>query len=163
MTIDSPESRVSDFDFIIGSWNVHHRRLDERLSGCTHWTEFEGTSTTRKVLGEAGNLEDNVLAMPDETYHAVALRSFDTHTQEWSIWWLDGRNPGRLDPPVVGKFANGTGLFFANDVLNGRPIRVRFTWSIPEPDRPRWEQAFSDDDGASWETNWTMTFERPLR
>jgi hypothetical protein len=29
-----------------------------------------------------------------------------------------------------------------------------------DPANPRWEQAFSDDAGKSWETNWTMDFRR---
>jgi hypothetical protein len=73
---------------------------------------------------------------------------------------LGGRNPGTLDVPVVGQFANGKGVFFADDVLNGKPIKVRFTWSTPNSDQPLWEQAFSADAGATWETNWTMTFTR---
>ena len=76
----------SDFDFIIGSWSVNHRRLNERLAGCTEWTEFEGTSATQKTLGGFGNLEDNFLSLPDGPYRAVALRSFDTTTKQWSIW-----------------------------------------------------------------------------
>jgi hypothetical protein len=105
-------------------------------------------------------LEDNYLVLPEGPYRAVALRSFNSATQKWSIWWLDGRNPGQIDTPVVGQFSNGKGVFFADDVLNGRPIQIRFTWSVPEPDRPQWEQAFSVDSGATWESNWRMIFTR---
>ncbi len=160
MTTQSVSSAPTDFDFIIGSWRVKHRRLKERLAGCTEWVEFDGDSSTRKILGGFGNLEDNYLALPEGAYRAVALRSFNSATKQWSIWWLDGRNPGEIDTPVVGQFANGRGLFYADDVLNGRSIRMRFTWSVPESDNPRWEQAFSADAGATWETNWTMTFTR---
>ena len=153
----------ADFDFIIGHWSVDHRRLNERLAGCTEWTAFTGTSTTQKILGGFGNLEDNFLSLPDGPYRAVALRSFDTTTKQWSIWWLDDRDPGKIDTPVVGQFSNGVGTFYANDVLNGKPIKIRFLWSIPEPDRPRWEQAFSADAGQTWETNWTMDFTRCIQ
>ena len=55
----------------------------------------------------------------------------------WSIWWLDGRNPGRLDPPVVGGFKDGIGTFIADDTFDGRPILVRFLWSdITDHDVP---------------------------
>jgi hypothetical protein len=150
----------NDFDFVIGSWNVRHRRLKERLAHCTEWIEFPGTSETRKVLGGLGNVEDNLLELPDGTYRAVALRSFNPVEKAWAIWWLDGRAPWSLDAPVIGTFAAGIGLFHADGVFNRKPIRIRFTWTQITPDVLRWEQAFSPDAGATWETNWTMDFTR---
>lgn len=147
-----------DFDFIIGDWKVHHRRLNDRLVSCTEWTEFTGTSVTRKVLQGMGNLEDNVLDFPEGIVRALALRSFDASTQTWAIWWLDGRSPHHLDVPVKGGFTGDTGIFFADDTLSGKPIKVRFTWRKNLGGNPTWEQAFSPDVGASWETNWTMQF-----
>jgi hypothetical protein len=88
------------------------------------------------------------------------LRAFDAATGLWSIWWLDGRDPHRLDPPMVGGFDDGLGTFFADDLFEGRPIRVRFLWRVADPQSPRWEQAFSIDGGEKWETNWTMDFAR---
>lgn len=153
-------SGADDFDFIIGDWRVHHHRLEQRLVDCNRWAAFGGTSSTRKILGGLGNIEDNTIDLPDVAYRAAAIRSFDPATGLWSIWWLDGRQPHRLDVPVVGRFEHGTGLFYADDTLDGTPIKVRFTWSAIDADTPRWEQAFSDDRGETWETNWTMDFVR---
>lgn len=147
-----------DFDFVIGDWAVKHRRLKQRLQGCNEWIEFEGESSTRRTLGGFGNLEDNLLHFPQGSFHAVALRSYNRESKKWSIWWLDGRFPDALDVPVVGEFHDGVGRFFANDVLIGVPIVVRFTWVASNANQPRWVQAFSADNGISWETNWTMTF-----
>ena len=155
--------RAADFDFIIGDWNVRHRRLNARLAGCTEWTEFAGTCSTRKILGGAGNVEDNLFFMAEGQVRAAALRAFDRATQSWSIWWLDGRAPHRLDVPVVGGFEDGIGFFRADDTLDGRPIQIRFTWRANAGGAPEWEQAFSGDDGTTWETNWTMRFERAAR
>ncbi len=105
-------------------------------------------------------MDDNVLEMPAGTYRAVTIRSFNPKEGTWSIWWLDSRNPGSLDVPVVGRFSNGVGTFLADDSLNGKPIQVRFEWILTRPDKPRWEQAFSPDAGKTWETNWTMDFTR---
>jgi hypothetical protein len=88
----------------------------------------------------------------------VTLRAFDPRSLTWSIWWLDGRDPGRLDTPMVGAFQGGVGQFFADDQFEGRPVRVRFLWRPSAA--PRWEQAFSPDGGVSWETNWIMDFTR---
>jgi hypothetical protein len=91
---------------------------------------------------------------------AAAIRSFDPQTKTWAIWWLDGRAPHNLDVPVVGGFTGVTGVFLANDSLDGKPIKVRFIWNTNPGRNPTWEQAFSGDDGVSWETNWVMEFER---
>lgn len=116
--------------------------------------------STQKVLGGFGNIEDNLLRLPEGEYRAIAVRSFNPQTGQWFIWWLDGRFPGRIDVPVAGRFENGIGTFYADDTLNGAPIRIRFIWSTRNPKNPRWEQAFSADGGVTWETNWTMEFSR---
>ncbi len=148
---------VSDFDFLVGSWRVHHRRLKERLAGSHDWIEFEGTCVMQKILDGAGNMDENFLDFPGNAYNAVTLRTYDAAETTWSIWWFDGRNPSHLDPPVVGGFKNGVGTFYAEDTLRGKPIRVRFLWTNLTT-QPHWEQAFSEDGGKTWETNWTMEF-----
>ena len=151
---------ISDFDFEFGKWQVHHRRLKERLLGCDDWEEFNGTSETRPVLGGSGNIEDNFLELPSGFYRAIAIRAFDVETQTWAIWWLSANDPHQLEVPVIGRFENGTGTFFAADILRGDPVSVRFLWLKTDTATPRWEQAMSSDDGATWETNWTMDFTR---
>jgi hypothetical protein len=156
-TRDTPSD---DFDFFMGNWRVRHRRLKDRLSGCTIWQEFSGTSVCRKILGGWGNLDDNEIDLPGGAYRAVTLRAYDPAQALWSIWWLDGRHPTRLDTPVVGRFVSGIGTFYADDTLAKKPIRVRFLWSHITPASCRWEQAFSPDGGAFWEVNWVMEFQR---
>src|SRR6266568_6051892 len=51
------------------------------------------------------------------------------------------------------------GSFTPALTFQGRPIVVRFIWSRVTTGAPRWEQAFSADGGATWETNWIMDFE----
>lgn len=139
---------------------MQHRRLKERLAGCDDWEEFTGTTSVRPILGGNGNIEDNEIHFPDATYRAIALRSFDAKTGKWAIWWLDARHPHTLDVPVIGGFEGHVGTFLARDTLRGEPIIVRFRWFRLGADQARWEQAFSPDDGATWETNWVMQFER---
>lgn len=152
---------AQDFDFLHGPWRVDHRRLRERLRACTDWDHFDGTCTVHPLLDGQGNVDDNLLHLPGGRYRAATLRAHDPRTGRWSIWWLDGRHPDRLDVPVVGRFENGVGTFFADDTLDGRPIRVRFCWSDTQTASPHWEQAFSADGGLTWEVNWTMRFHRP--
>lgn len=147
----------NDFNFLIGSWRVHHRRLRERLANNDEWIEFDGTCAVQKILGGAGTLDEYMLDFPGDAYRAVALRTYDAARRQWLIWWIDGRTPGHLAPPVIGGFKEGVGTFYGEDTLRGKPIRVRFFWTNLTS-RPHWEQAFSEDGGKTWETNWTMEF-----
>ena len=165
MSDESGEPRVTggvrhDWDFLVGRWTVRHRRLKARLAGSTEWEEFNGTSTLWLTLGGEGTVDDNVLELPSGTYRAVGIRAFDPKTNQWSIWWLDARYPTTLDPPVRGGFKDGVGTFLGDDTLNGRPIKVRFRWSQITAASAQWDQAFSPDGGATWETNWVMDFTR---
>ena len=161
MQLSKIAAGVHDFDFLVGTWRVQHRQLKQRLAGSVDWIEFGGTTVAQPLMGGAANFDDNLLELPDGAYRAVTLRSFDAKTQQWSIWWLDGRTPlGPLDPPVRGGFQNGIGTFYADDSFAGKPIRVRFIWSCIAESSCQWQQAFSSDQGLNWETNWIMRFTR---
>jgi hypothetical protein len=84
----------------------------------------------------------------------MSFRFFDPATREWSIYWADSRRPGLLDLARDRLVRRRHGRLRGRRHVQGKPIRVRFTWSRVTTDSPRWEQAFSDDDGETWETNW---------
>jgi len=147
-----------DFDFLMGRWTIHNRRLRRRLAGSTEWEEFESSCVARPLPGGLGN-EDELRIADAGGYVGMSFRFFNPATQRWAIHWADSRR-GVLDPPVVGAFVDGTGTFEGEDSFEGRPILVRFVWSRTRTEAPRWEQAFSDDGGETWETNWFMDFAR---
>jgi hypothetical protein len=149
---------VRDFDFWMGAWRVRNRRLRERLKGSTRWDEFEATVVARPLLGGAGN-EDVYRTDFGGGFTGMSFRFFDRTARRWSIYWADSRR-GTLDPPVVGGFDGDVGIFEGEDSFEGRPIRVRFLWSGVTTPTPRWEQAFSEDGGETWETNWVMEMRR---
>jgi hypothetical protein len=151
------EPGARDFDFWIGSWKVHNRRLRRRLAGSEDWDEFEATSTARLLLDGLGN-EDEFRTDYDGGFIGMSFRFFDPVKKQWAIYWADTRRCGELDPPVFGSFDGDTGVFHGEDVFEGRPILVRFIWSGVTTRTPRWEQAFSEDGGRIWETNWIMDF-----
>jgi len=151
---------MHDFDFLLGRWMVQHRRLKSRLTHCVDWESFAGTCEARPILGGQGNVDDNVLALPDGLYRASSIRIFNPATGDWAIWWFDARYPTKLDPPVIGSFQDGVGTFYSDDQWNGCPIRVRYLWSDITAAAARWQQAFSGDGGNNWETNWVMEFRR---
>ncbi len=152
-----------DFDFLLGSWRVHNRRRARPLAGCEEWQEFEASLHARPILSGLGHLDEFwAPVLPDGgSLHGCALRLFDPALRSWSDWWSSSRQPGRLGPPIVGGFTDGRGTFHGADVLDGRPIRVRYEWTEIEASSARWEQAFTHHEGGTWETNWIMTLFRP--
>ena len=97
-----------DFDFIVGRWNVHHRRLRERLKGCVDWDEFDGTTEDRSIVGGLGNIGEASLALNSTPLVATSLRLFDPQTRQWSVYFTNSQQ-GVLSPPMSGGFAHGRG------------------------------------------------------
>jgi hypothetical protein len=147
-----------DFDFLVGSWDGRHRRLRKALAGCDEWDEIASSTTCWSVFGGAANIDE--VTVPDLGFSGLTVRLLDPVARTWSLWWVNSKN-GQMDPPpVTGSFADGVGRFYCDQLLEGRPIRCRYTWSEITPTSARWDQAFSVDDGQTWETNWTTWFTR---
>ena len=150
---------VTDFDFWIGRWNIRHERLKERLRGSTEWETFEGFAEARQLPGGVGNVDHCDLGAWRPGLVGVTVRLFDRANDRWSIHWVVNAR-GVFDPPLIGAFDGGVGIFEGDDQHEGTPVRVRFRWTHETPRTSRWEQAFSADGGASWETNWIMNMTR---
>ena len=155
----SVESSANDFDFWNGTWHGRNRRLRERLAGCEEWDEFEGICVARPLLAGLGNM-DEFRTDYNGGLVGLSLRFFDPKTRLWSIYWTDTGRSGLLEPPVVGSFSDGVGVFECDDTFDGRPIVVRYVWSDMTATTARWEQSFSADAGETWETNWTVEHRR---
>src|SRR6185503_529368 len=150
---------VRDFDFLIGKWNIRNSRLKERLAGSTDWEEFDATSDAQLLPGSLGNMDVYSADAWRPGFIGFTTRIYDPKAERWSIYWVDNARFA-VDPPVVGSFCDGVGIFEGDDQHEGTPVRVRFTWTHPTPSTARWEQAFSADGGATWETNWIMNMAR---
>ena len=151
---------ASDFDFQRGEWQVRHR---VKRSSDEAWIEFSGTCRNRMLIDGSANVEEHTFIRSAGITYGIALRAYDSKAGEWAIWWVDSRDPhGMLDPPVKGRFENGVGTFHSNYMADRQPMRLRFVWSHISADSARWEQAISSDDGETWNTNWTMEFERSV-
>jgi hypothetical protein len=143
-----------DFDFELGTWNIHLKKLMRPLTGSTTWVEFDGSSVTRKVWDGRAQLEqfetDSSIAGHIE---GLTLRMYNPQSHEWRLYWANNKN-GIMDPPQIGEFKNGRGEFYAQDILNGKSILIRFVWSNTTTITPHFEQSFSEDGGKTWEVNW---------
>jgi hypothetical protein len=150
-----------DFDFLFGSWNVHNRYLKARLRHSTEWVEFDARSQVESLLDGFGHLDRYSAVRDGSPFEGITLRLFDPATGEWSIHWADTGRARTLLPPMVGRFTGGVGEFHGDEMVDGKRVACRFLWTRPTATSAQWEQAFSDDGGKTWETNWIMTFTRP--
>jgi hypothetical protein len=154
-----------DFDFLVGSWKFHLKRLKRRLAGSTDWVEFDGTTICRKVLDGRAEVEEMNVVSADKLIHiqGLALRLYNPESHQWSIYWANAADGVLEQNPMVGQFSNGRGEFYNQQIYEGRAIYARFFWSGVTTDSPHFEQAFSTDGGKTWETNWItdQTKEKP--
>jgi len=157
---DAARATKHDFDFIFGSWRIHNRLLKERLRHSAEWIEFEATSEVTPLLDGFGHLDRYSAIRDGAPFEGITLRLFDPTTGMWSIHWADTVRARTLLPPMVGRFIGGVGEFYGDEYVDSKKVLCRFRWTRPKPDGPQWEQAFSDDGGKTWKTNWIMVFSR---
>lgn len=149
----TPGDGQADFDWEIGTWKTELRRLAEPLSGSRDWIEYTGTSVVRKVLDGRANLVELRVQGPDGKIEGASLRLFNPHSGQWGLHYTSARN-GTLTRPVHGGFRDGRGEFYGQEDLDGKIVLVRFLISRITADSARFEQAYSEDGGRTWETNW---------
>jgi hypothetical protein len=145
-----------DFDFEIGTWRTDLRRLLHPLTGSIAWVEYKGTSVVRKVWNGRANRLELKADGPAGHFEGLSLGLYNPESHQWSLNFANA-NGGGLSQPTIGDFKNGRGEFFDQETLNGRAILVRFVISDITSDSCRFEQAFSDDGGKTWEVNWIAT------
>src|SRR5258708_2210655 len=99
--VAAPTSSRNDFDFLVGRWKMHNRRLNKRLEGCKDWTEFESSDENSKILSGTADMDTySTTKMPGldgKPFEGVTLRLFNPKTKLWSIYWV-ASNVSVLDP-----------------------------------------------------------------
>jgi hypothetical protein len=142
-----------DFDFELGSWKIHLKRLVHPLTGSTIWVEFDGTSVTRKVWDGRADLEQFETDGAAGHIEGLTLRTYNPQSRQWSLYWANSKD-GAVGIPTVGEFRNGVGEFYDQEPINGRAVLVRFVWSRITQNSAHFGQSFSEDGGKTWEVNW---------
>ena len=142
-----------DFDFNIGTWNTHIKRLQHPLTGSNTWVELNGTVVVQKVWNGRAQIEEIEADGPTGHFEGLTLFLYNPQSHQWSQNFASSGD-GTLSVPTVGEFKNGRGEFFDQEPFNGRTILVRVVWSNVTPNSHQFEQSFSDDGGKTWEMNW---------
>jgi hypothetical protein len=155
-------SNAADFDFLVGHWLVHNRRLRERLAApaCTEWDSFPALLTLHKTLLGMANIERYQAELNGEPFEGMALRLFDPAQKLWTIYWISANAPRMDQHPVVGSFDGNLGRFYARHCHPDADRIVLYQWDKTDPAQPIWSQAISIDEGQSWEWNWTMVLSK---
>jgi hypothetical protein len=150
----TPRDGQHDFDFEIGTWKVHLKKLQHPLTGSTTWIEFDGTVAARAVWDGRANFDEFEADSPSGHVEGLTLRLYNPQAHQWSLYWADPKDGTFSGPPQVGEFKNGIGEFYCQDTYNGRMILIRYVWSAITPNSAHFEQSFSTDGGKIWEVNW---------
>src|SRR6266436_7301495 len=103
-----------DFDFLIGDWKAHVKRLPDRLVGSSHWIEYDGISNHKKLLDSNANFEEFDVQNRAQGLRikAQTLRLYNPDTHQWSIYLIDLDKGSLPMPPVVGEFTGHRGEFY---------------------------------------------------
>jgi hypothetical protein len=142
-----------DFDFEIGAWKTHLRRLVHPLTNSNSWVEYDGTTGVSRIWNGKANLVELEADGPGGHFQGLNLRLYNPQSHQWSLNFANS-NDGTLTQPTIGEFKNGRGEFFDQETFNGRAVFVRFVISDITSNSCRFEQSFSDDGGKTWEVNW---------
>lgn len=110
---------MHDFDYFVGAWATHQRRLKVRGVNSIDWEEFPGNLCMSLYLDGMATVDE--LYLPTKHSAGLTLRTFDPEKRQWFIYWVSSAT-GKLDPvPVVGGFEGNRGEFYAEDQDKGRP------------------------------------------
>ncbi|HEV2110982.1 MAG TPA: hypothetical protein VGT99_06495 [Gammaproteobacteria bacterium] len=146
-----------DFDFEMGKWKMHNRRLLQPLTGSVTWVEFDSYSVGSQLPGGIGNQDVYRTDYYKKGFVGLTYRLYDPRTGLWSIYWVDNLSiQGAFVDPVAGKFTGNTGVFEGPFTFKGKPALERYTWTVNPKGSAitaHFEQAFSADGGKTWETN----------
>lgn len=152
-TVPGGESGQHDFDWQFGTWKIDMSRLQQPLTGSTSWTELHGTVVVQKVWDGRANLAEITADGPSGHLEFLSLRVFNPRSQQWTLYFAKSTS-GMLGTPEVGEFHDGRGEFYAQEPYRGRMILLRFVFADIGSGSSHDEQAFSQDGGKTWETNW---------
>ncbi len=157
--LEEPNDGRKDFDFLLGKeWKVLNKVRSQRLKGNEQWQEFEATLVDgRKIVGGMGNIDKFSGDRQGRYFVGNSIRIFSPADSIWTIYWVDNLST-KLTYQVKGKFNQGVGTFFGEELYEGKMVKMRFIWNNISNSSARWEQAYWDELRQQWEVNWIMEF-----
>jgi hypothetical protein len=155
----APQEGQHDFDFNLGVWNTHIRRVLHPLSGKADSIELNGTVTVRKVWDGRAQLEEIDADGPNGHWEGLTLFMYNPEAHQWSQTFANSKT-GVLTTPLIGSFSQGRGELYSQESVDGRSILVRAVWSEIAANSHHFEQSYSDDGGKTWAPAFIATLTR---
>ena len=115
--------------------------------------------TVRKVWDGKAALEEIETDGPSGHWEGMTLFLYNPQAHQWSQTFVNSKN-GVLTPGNIGEFKDGRVELYGQDTVQGRTILVRAIWSEITPDSHRYEEAFSQDGGKSWQRSFLANLTR---
>jgi hypothetical protein len=139
----------NDFDFNLGVWHTHIRRVLDPFSGSDKSMELDGTVTVRKVWDGRGQLEEIEADGPKGHWEGMTMFLYNPQAHQWTQSFIDSQ-AGVLTTPLVGSFKDGRGELYSQETFRDKTVLIRGTWSDIKPDSHHFEEDFSNDGGKTW-------------
>jgi hypothetical protein len=139
----------NDFDFNLGVWHTHIRRVLDPFSGSDKSMELDGTVTVRKVWDGRGQLEEIEADGPKGHWEGLTMFLYNPQGHQWTQSFIDSQ-AGVLTTPLVGSFKDGRGELYSQETFRDKTVLIRGTWSDIKPDSHHFEEDFSNDGGKTW-------------
>jgi hypothetical protein len=158
-TLAAERDGQHDFDFNLGTWTTHIKRLSHPLAGSAEWVELTGTVTVDKIWDGSAQIEQIEADGSSGHFEGMTLFLYNPQAHQWSQSFATSKT-GALGQPAVGEFKDGRGEFYDQETFDDRAILVRMVWSDITANAHRFEQAFSADGGKSWEPNFVAELTR---
>jgi hypothetical protein len=137
-----------DFDFNIGVWHTHIKRILDPFASSSESVELNGTVTVRKVWDGKAELEEIEADGPKGHWEGLTLFLYNPSAHQWSQSFANSK-VGTLSSNV-GEFKDGRVVLIGQDTVNDKTILVRAVWSDIKPDSHQYEESYSNDGGTTW-------------
>ena len=136
---------ASQFDFWLGHWDLT-------------WSDSgRGTNVITKPLGDCVVMEQ-FAEVDSNGLRGMSTSVFDTRSRMWQQTWVDNQGSYMV---FTGTFADGRMILSRETIgKDGLPVIQRMVWRDITPNRFIWDWQSSADSGASWKTNWSITYTR---
>ena len=138
-----------DFDFNLGVWNTHIKRILDPFANAPQSYELSGTVTVSKIWDGKGQLEEIEADGPKGHWEGLTLFLYNPAAHQWSQIFTNSKL-AMMGTPLIGEFKEGRGALYSTDTFNGRSVLIRGVWSDMTPNAHRFTESISADGGVTW-------------
>ena len=151
-----------DFDFDIGVWHTHIKRILDPFASDSGSMELNGTITVRKVWDGKAELEEVEVDGPKGHWEGLSLLLYNPGAHQWSQSYVNSKvGAFSSSDATVGEFKDGRGVLVGQDSTTyDKTILVKVIYSDIKPDSHQYAEWYSNDGGTTWVLSFTANLTR---